>query len=557
MIQPRQYQVEAVNSIYQYFQHNRGNPLIAMPTGTGKSIVIAMFLQSVFNQYPKQRVMILTHVKELIEQNVDKLITLWPFAPAGVYSAGLRRRDTFAPITFGGIASVRKHSADFGHIDLVLIDEAHLVSPNDATMYQTFLGELKQVNPKLKVIGFTATPWRLGHGKLTDPSVDKEGNETPSLFTDIAFDITGLEAFNRLIGEGYLAPLIPKRMQMTLEVDGVHMRGGEFIQAELQLAVDKTELTERAVREAMELGADRRHWLVFAAGVEHAIHTAEIMQDAGIAAVAVHSKMSSAERDEAIAGFKAGKYLALVNNNILTTGFDFPGIDLILCLRPTASPVLWVQMLGRGTRPAPGKENCLVLDFAGNTRRLGPINDPVVPKRKGKGGGTAPVKECPCCQSWVHASLRFCDGIMKDGSPCTHEFKFQTKLRQSASSAELIKGDIPKVEEFQVDHITYTLHTKLDRPPMIKVSYYCGLRMFQEFVCIQHEGWAGRKALEWWRKRWKEDAAAACDYAAPVTTADALGRVDELETVQKIKVWVNKKFPEILSISFDGTYFEK
>ena len=111
MIQPRQYQVEAVNSIYQYFQHNRGNPLIAMPTGTGKSIVIAMFLQSVFNQYPKQRVMILTHVKELIEQNVDKLITLWPFAPAGVYSAGLRRRDTFAPITFGGIASVRKHSA--------------------------------------------------------------------------------------------------------------------------------------------------------------------------------------------------------------------------------------------------------------------------------------------------------------------------------------------------------------------------------------------------------------------------------------------------------------
>ena len=279
-----------------------------MPTGTGKSIVIAMFLQSVFNQYPRQRVMILTHVKELIEQNVDKLITLWPFAPAGVYSAGLRRRDTFAPITFGGIASVRKHSADFGHIDLVLIDEAHLVSPNDATMYQTFLGELKRVNPKLKVIGFTATPWRLGHGKLTDPSVDKEGNETPSLFTDIAFDITGLEAFNRLIGEGYLAPLIPKRMQMTLEVDGVHMRGGEFIQAELQLAVDKTELTERAVREAMELGADRRHWLVFAAGVEHAIHTAEIMQDAGIAAAAVHSKMSGAERDEIIEGFKSGKY---------------------------------------------------------------------------------------------------------------------------------------------------------------------------------------------------------------------------------------------------------
>lgn len=515
-----------------------------MPTGTGKSVVIAMFLQSVFAQWPSQRVMVLTHVKELIEQNLDKLITVWPFAPAGVYSAGLGRRDTFAPITFGGIASVRKQAAQFGHVDLVLIDEAHLVSPNDATMYQRFLGELREVNPKLKVIGFTATPWRLGHGKLTDAAIDKEGNEIPSLFTDACFDITGVEAFNKLIADGYLAPLIPKRTQAYLDVDGVHMRGGEFIQAELQRAVDKADITMRAIREAMELGANRDHWLVFAAGVEHAIHTAEAMQDLGIEAAAVHSKMSTAERDAVINDFKSGKLRAVVNNNILTTGFDFPGIDLILCLRPTASPVLWVQMLGRGTRPSPGKENCLVLDFAGNTRRLGPINDPVIPKRKGKGGGTAPVKECPCCHTWVHASLRYCDGIKNDGSACDHEFKFETKLRQGASTAEIIKGDIPKVETFDVDHITFREHRKIGRPPIMRVGYYCGLRFFEEFICIEHEGFAGRKAREWWALR---DTTGALP---PSSTADAIARAAALQPPKQIRVWVNKKYPEILAAEF-------
>ncbi len=564
----RSYQTEAVGSIWSYFSSGAvGNPVVAMPTGTGKSIVIARFLQSVFGSYPNQKVLILTHVKELIQQNYEKLMMVWDFAPAGIYSAGLNQRVHTRPITFAGIASVAKKWALFGHVDLILIDEAHLVSPNEATMYQDFIAGLLSINPFLKVIGLTATPWRLGHGLITDPvvkTVNGQEVEEPSIFSDFCFDITGMEAFNRLIAEGFLMPLVPKKTGTVLSVDGVHMRGGEFIEKELQTAVDKDEVTYAALKEAMEVGHDRRKWLIFAAGTDHADHICDMLNSMGIPTGSVHSKREG--RDQTIKDFKAGKLRAVVNNNVLTTGFDDPEIDLIICLRPTASAVLWVQMLGRGTRPlyapgydlndlggrlsaieAGGKRNCLVLDYAANTKRLGPINDPLVPRRKGQGGGVAPVKECPVCNGWVHASLRWCDGEMPDGTRCKHEFTFETKLKQGASTDELIKGDMPIVEVFKVDHITAAKHEKLGVPPMMKISYYCGYQKFDEYVCIEHTNFAGRKAREWWKKRSEDDM--------PATTLQALEMVDQLPPATHLRVWINRKYPEILATCMDGTAF--
>lgn len=547
MIEARSYQIEAVQSIYNYFASNTGNPVIAMPTGTGKSVVIAMFLKSVYEQYANQKILVLTHVKELIDQNHKKLKSLWKYAPSGVYSAGLGKKDSNAMITFAGIGSVAKKAALFGKVDLIIIDEAHLVSPNESSMYQRFLGDLKTKNPYLKVIGLTATPWRLGQGKIIDPVQKRDGELEPSIFTDFCFDITGIEAFNRLIAEGFISTLIPKSTRTKLDVDGVHIRNGDFIAGELQNAVDKTEITIKAVKEAIELGENRKSWLVFTAGVDHCIHTAEILNDFGIPAIAIHSKLSNTERDEGLLKFKSGYYRAAVNNNILTTGFDHPEIDLILCLRPTMSTVLWVQMLGRGTRPAPGKENTLVLDFAANTKRLGPINDPVVPRKKGSGTGEAPVKECPVCLTINHASVKNCVGFLRDGSKCPHEFVFETKLKQIASSEQLIKGDVPKVEVFAIDHITYSRHEKIDRPAMIKVSYYCGLRMFNEFVCPEHDGYALKKAREWWQAR--------IDMRLPDNAEEALDMVGELKVPTHLRVWVNKKYPEILATCFDGSAF--
>lgn len=550
----RDYQVAAVDSIFEYFARGgRGNPIVALPTGTGKSVVIAAFVRRAMELYPTTRVMKLTHVKELIAQNLDKLLAFWPTAPAGVYSAGLGRKDLGHPILFGGVGTVARGTPEmFGRIDLLLIDECHLVSPKESTMYQLVIKGLKEINPYLKVIGFTATHYRLGHGMLTE-----EGG----LFTDVCFDMTRMDAFNWLLAEGYLARLVPKPTSVELDISGVHMHGGEYKQNELQAAVDKDEITYAAVQEMMAYGHDRSHWLIFASGIEHAVHVAAMLDSLGVSATYVHSKMTDAQRDANIEGFKAGRFRAMVNNGILTTGFDFPAIDLIGMLRPTQSPSLWVQMLGRGTRPlyAPGfdlettegrlasitnsaKQNCLVLDFAGNTRRLGPINDPVLPKRKGKGTGVAPVKVCEACGTYNHASVRFCEH-------CGAEFPREVKIKQHASSDALIADgdDTPKTEVFKVDRVIYNEHRKEGRPPTIQVSYFCGLRMFKEWVCLEHEGYASKKARDWWRERALDEP--------PETTAEALTALDTLRTPSHIRVWLKPKYDEVLAYDYTGTAF--
>jgi len=549
MLVPHDFQYAGVQSIFDYFNAKTGNPILALPTGTGKSIVIAEFLKQVFKQYPRQKVLCLTHVKELVAQNAEKMMRLWPGAPIGINSSGLGQRDVHNPIIFAGIASVAKLWHQFGFIDLIIIDECHLVSPNDETMYRRFIDNLKTVNPYLKVIGLTATPYRLGLGHIT------EGK----MFTDVCFDLTGVEAFNWLIHEGYLSQLIPKRTQTILDVDGVRMRGGEFIASELQRAVDRDVLTERACRETIELAEDRNHWLSFCSGVEHAIHTADMLNSMGVPSIAIYSKMGNSERDKAIRAWKHGEYKCATNNDVLTTGIDFPLIDLIQMLRPTASPSLWVQMLGRGTRPvyAPGynisireqrllavqrggKRDCLVLDYAGNTARLGPINDPVLPCKRGEKGGDAPVRICDMCGTYNHASVRVCIG-------CGHVFPVQNKLKQGASTDELIIGDLPKVEVFTVDHISYALHEKLGSQPSIRVTYYAGLKHFTEFVCIQHQGWAHRRANTWWSTR--------TNIKMPGTTEEALNIIDQVQVATHLRVWINKKHPEILAHCFDGTAF--
>lgn len=553
-MKPRYYQDEAINSIWHYFANGgQGNPLVAMPTGTGKSIVIGGFIKAIYQHYPTQRVMMLTHVKELIEQNYDKLLRLWPTAPAGIYSAGVGRKDIHAKITFAGIQSVVSKPELFGHIDLIIIDEAHLVSPKENTSYNQFIEALKEVNPYIKVVGLSATPYRLGLGMLT------EGD----LFSDICYDLTTMSAFNRLIAEGFIAPLVPRHTGEQLDLAGVGMSGGEFKNKDLQDAVDKEAITYKALTESIELGYDRSHWLVFATGIAHAENIAAMLDSLGISAAVIHGKLNKTKREEILADYKAGKYRALVNNNVLTTGFDFPAIDMIIMLRPTNSPGLWVQMLGRGTRPvyadgynlddeqerlqaiaAGPKQDCLVLDFAGNTTRLGPINDPVIPAMKGKKqGGTAPVRLCEQCATYNHASVRVCDN-------CGFEFPVNVKFGFRASEAALISSGEIQMEVFAVDRVIYKPHRKEGRPDAIKVDYYCGIRKFDTYVCLEHGGYASKKAREWWREHWP----ISDEQEIPTTTAQALEMVDKLKEPTHIRVWLKKKYPEIKAYNFTGGF---
>ncbi len=532
----RDYQKEAIWSLFDYFAHNNGNPVVALPCGTGKSIIPAGFITQAMSVWPNQRFLMGTHVQEIIQQNVNKLLDIWPAAPVGIYSAGLRRRDSALPIIYGGIASIYDKPHLFGHRDIFFIDEAHLLSPDDTTMYRSFIADLRKINPHMKVVGLTATPFRLGQGYITDTITDKQGKTIEPIFTDICFDLTTMDAFARLIAEGYLLPVIAQRTRTELDVSSVGMNRGEFAAGALQNAVDQEDITVKILKEAVNTGYDRKSWMVPCSGVEHSEHVASMLNSFGISAAPVHSKLKDAgERDKRLAAFKRGEIRALVVYNVGIIGFDHPPVDYMPILRPTMSPALWVQLIGRGMRPSPGKTNLLVSDFACNTRRLGPINDPVIPRKKGEGTGDVPIRICESCGCYNHARARVCVS-------CRQEFTFQEKLISKPATDELLRSDLPIVEYFDVNRVVYTGHQKAGSKPTVKVTYFCGMSMFNEWVCFEHDGFAGKRARDWWKMRYNSEP--------PPTTADALRFVSYLRWPKRIRVWVNRLHPEILSCEF-------
>ena len=395
-LQLRDYQQRALDQLYDWFVQHNGNPCIVLPTGAGKSHVVAALCKDALTQWPETRILMLTHVKELIEQNLEKLLLHWPNAPVGVYSASVGRKELGYPITYAGIQSIWRRAEDVGHVDLVVIDEAHLVSHKDTGMYRTFLSGLTQINPRLRVVGLTATPFRLGHGLITDP---------PAIFSKPLIKPASL---TELIAKGYLAPLWSKATDTTYDVSGVAKRNGDYVESELQAAVDKDELNRSVVREIIARAGNRRSWLVFCAGVKHAQHIAEELREQGIEAACITGETPKTERERLIGEFKAGKIRALTNANVLTTGFDHPDVDLIAMLRPTESPGLYVQMAGRGLRPKSHTNHCLVLDFAGVVERHGPITAVEPPEKGSNGNGRPPVKKCPQCREIVHAKVKEC-----------------------------------------------------------------------------------------------------------------------------------------------------
>ena len=523
MLTLRPYQEAAISSIYDYFKTNKGNPLIVIPTAGGKSLVMASFIEGVLKAWPDQRILIVTHVRELIAQNHAEMIGLWPEAPAGIYSAGLGKREAQARVLFAGIQSIHRRAHEIGHTDLVLIDEAHLIPGNSSTMYRRFLDALQVINPALKVIGLTATPFRTGSGML------HEGKD--ALFTDIAYEAPVRD----LIDAGYLSPLVSKQPNTRLDVSKVGTRAGDFIARDLAAAVDQDATTRAAVTEIITHGKDRKSWLAFCSGVDHARHVAEEFARQGITCRTIFGDTPKEERDAIIAAFKRGEIRALASMGVLTTGFNAPGVDLIALLRPTKSAGLYVQMVGRGTRLAPDKENCLVLDFAGNVRRHGPI-DLVRPKRPGDGGGgEAPTKVCPECDSIIALSATECPD-------CGYVFPArEVKIAPTAATLPVLS---PKVQWLQVHGVSYSRHDKRGGLPSMKVTYSCGLKSYNEWVCVAHQGYARQKALEWWRKR-----APGCPM--PRTVDDAIAQAGQLARPTAISVRPSGRFLEISGYRFD------
>lgn len=484
----RGYQQRAIDMLYAWFEANPvGNPCLELPTGAGKSHIIAALIKDAIQSWPETRILMLTHQKELLEQNAEKLRQHWRNAPLGIYSASIGKRQLGEPITFAGIQSVRKKAELLGHADIVLIDECHLVGHTDEGGYRKLLGDLQKINPALRVIGLTATPYRLGHGMITDK---------PALFDALVSPVS----IEELVYKGFLSKLRSRPTEAKLETAGLHKRGGEFIESEMQEAFDTDANNAAVVDEVIACAGGRKSWLLFCAGVKHAENVALALCARGIVAECVTGETTKKERERILSEFKAGKIQALTNANVLTTGFDAPNIDLIALLRATMSPALYVQMAGRGLRIAPEKSDCLVLDFAGVVETHGPITNIKPPKRGGlKGDGAAPVKVCPNCGDFVAISASQCG--------CGYRFPPPERAPLALRDVDIMGEEVP---EMAVKSWAWSGHTsRTSGKHMLKCTYYGGLSdaPVTEYHAVTHEGFAGQKAL---RELWKIAQAAGC-----------------------------------------------
>ncbi len=537
-MQPRPYQRAACDALYNYWHEGGGNGLIVIPTGGGKSLIMATIIRELLDDFPAMRIGIVTHVKELIQQNLQEFITICPNANVGVYSAGLGRRDHNANIIFCGIQSVHKKAKQLGGFDLLLVDESHLIPRSNDTMYGRFISDLKDITPDMRIVGLTATPYRLDTGRL-----DKgEGK----IFDDIVYEANVRD----LINQGFLSPLISKATHLQLDIRGVARRGGDFIPGELEARVNIDEITQEAVQELVELGKDRQGWLAFCCGVKHSEAVRDAIRAHGISCEMVIGDTPSAERTRIIDDFKAGRIRCLTSCAVLTTGFNAPHVELLALMRPTLSTGLYVQMAGRAFRKAPGKENALILDYAGVVRRHGPIDMISVGSRNGPEERSAVqietvrAKECPMCNSLLALNARKCEH-------CDYEWPVinEPVIERKADETTRVLSSEFKDTWLPVESTTYSRHEKRgdpDAPPTMRVSYLSGYKEYSEWVCVEHTGFAGNKAMKWWHDSRGDTS------VYPTTVDEAVERANdgELAPVRAIQVKEEGKFMRIVARRF-------
>lgn len=484
-----------------------GNPLAVFATGTGKSVVIADACRTIDGP-----TLTLVPTRELAEQNERAMLDVWPEADVGILCAGLYRRNYHARHLIATVHSVHAllrsgRIALIGKRATIIIDEAHRVRAGNVGMFRKVIAA---VAPG-KVMGLTATPYRLDCGRLD--------HGKGRLFDRICFEFGMREgiAWRGPAGERLLLPLVAKRTDAAIDTSGVRVRAGDFVERDLQESANTASVVDRAVAEIVRCSEGRKRWLAFCCGVEHAEHVAAVLESAGVTAAAVTHLTSSDQRRDVIAAYRRGDIICLCGCGIFTTGFNVPEVDLIAFLRPTCSTSLYVQMGGRGTRWAPGKDNCLVLDFARNVERLGPIDDPWSLEPEGaarRRDGAREIKACPGCKTYIPWSSRQCP-------ECGHVFERERpKLAHGA-----VASDTP-VMSFDllwcaVSRTYVAEHVNPQGQKSLKVSFRTSDgKWISLWLPFDHA-----RASYYARRHWRELGGGVPE---PRSTADALRRAGEI-----------------------------
>lgn len=512
---------------------------------SGKSVVIAQIAKDAATVW-NGRVMILAHVKELVEQNAGKLKSICPELPIGIYSAGLESRDVEQPVIVAGIQSVYNKIDAFKQApNLIIVDEAHTIPEEGLGRYRTFLLAAKEKNPHVRLVGFTATPYRTQGGLICKPE---------NLLNEVCYEIGVKELINR----GYISNITAKAGKYSPDTDGLHIRAGEFVAEDVEKLMGEDGLVNSACREIVELTKDRQACLIFCTSVAHCKKVAAMIAKlSGQECAIVTGDTPAQEREETIRRLRGEtvkedffsekpplKYCC--NVSVLTTGTDIPRLDTIALLRPTNSPGLLVQMVGRGFRLSPetAKKECLVLDYGRNIERHGPI-DMIKVREPGQGGSREPLaKVCPQCQTIVNLPVMLCP-------ECGYQWPRKEPERKAhdgtAARVGILSGEVT-TEKFPVMLTSYQVWEKRGAPPgspkTVRVTYEVDyLHSFSEWLCPEHTGYARRKFERWWREHAHPDCPPPRT-AEEVCEDEFTGFLREVKEIT-VRFVSGEKYPEV------------
>ncbi len=431
--QLRDYQQTAVDNVVKYFRKSKEPAVVVLPTGSGKSLVIAELAR-----IAKGRVLILAHVKELVEQNHEKYTSYG--LSAGIFSASLGKKDKHEKAIFGSVQSIARAPDEFfADFSLLVIDECHRVADDSDTQYQEVIAKLRERNPELRILGLTATPYRMGLGWIYERSQSGELKaEQSRFFKQCVFDLP----LTYMIKHRYLTVPVKVDIPVTsYDFSELAEEDRFYTAAEVEeILKNQKQLTPLIINNIVDITEryHRKGVMIFSASVRHAEEILACLPQ-GQARLVV-GDTSMAKRDEIVGDFKAGKFKYLVNVSVLTTGFDAPHVDVIAILRPTESNSLYQQIVGRGLRLFPDKKDCFILDYTGMGHDI--YAPDISEKRPAK--DTVPVQvPCPECGFenvfWGYADPdgvvlehfgRKCRGTTEDPStyllkPCGYRFRLK------------------------------------------------------------------------------------------------------------------------------------
>lgn len=498
MYKLRDYQKEAVDKTIAYFQKTRAPAVLVLPTGAGKSVVIAELAR-----IARGRVLVLAHVKELVDQNLQKYQSYG--LEGGVFSAGLDRKESKQKVIFGSIQSVGNAPDEFFEdFSLIIIDECHRVDTSAETQYAQVVKKLTENNPELCILGLTATPYRMNTGWIYNRHLDGVERTTEArFFKNCIYELP----LKYLIEQSYLSPPLRLDTPVTSYDFSELTEKRLYTQTEVEELLKKQKsLTPLILKNIVEIVEqfDRKGVMIFAASVEHA-RDIMICLESESSALVLGSTPAN-EREQIINNFKERKIKFLVNVSVLTTGFDASHVDLVAILRPTESVSLYQQIIGRGLRLHDGKKECIVLDYSGMGHNI--FSPEISDKRPGK--NTVPVEvSCPSCGhlnhfwGWVdsegdvveHTGQK-CRGMQIDprtlqGRACGYLFRYklcpecQTQNELSAEKCTHCKSGLTdaatKLKQarlskdthlFKPDSLQLEMKASKNGTPYLEVAYY-------------------------------------------------------------------------------------